>query len=141
MTKVERGAMNYFVRIGCRLGFAAVLILAPSLFAQTASPQGNAKPPANIGATHQILVTGCLKRRNQPDIYVITDRNGTTWELVSGSADVDLSKHIFHVVSIAGNEVPPSRQLDSGTQDEQTDISRHELRVLTLQVLSRSCTR
>ena len=133
--------MNYFVRIGCRLGFAAVLLLAPSLFAQTASPQGNAKPPANIGATHQILVTGCLKRRNQPDLYVITDRNGTTWELISGSADVDLSKHIFHVVSIAGNEVPPSRQLESGTQDEQTDITRHELRVLTLQVLSRSCTR
>jgi hypothetical protein len=72
---------------------------------------------------------------------VSTDRNGTTWELVSGSADVDLSKHIFHVVSIAGNEVPPSRQPESGTQDEQNDISRHELRVLTLQVLSRSCTR
>jgi hypothetical protein len=132
--------MKRFFKIGCRLGFAAVLVLAPSLFAQTANPQGDPKPPANIGTTHQILVTGCMKR-NPAGTYVITDRNGTTWELVSGSSDVDLSKHIFHAVSIAGKEVPSSQKADPGTQDAQNDTSRHELRVLTLQVLSRSCTR
>jgi hypothetical protein len=133
-----------FFKIGYRLGFAATLILAPSLFAQTDHSQADeqtAKPPANINTTHQILVTGCLKRGNQPGTYVITDQNGTTWQLVSGNADVDLSKHIFHAVSVAGKEVPTSPQSDSRKQSPQANNPLHELRVLTLQVLSPSCTR
>jgi hypothetical protein len=134
--------MRYFFKIGCRLGFTAMLILAPSLFAQTDHSQADeqtAKPPANIHTTHQIFVTGCLKRGNQPGTYVITDQNGTTWELVSGSANVDLSKHIFHAVSIAGKEAPTSPQSDSPNQGQEAVL--HKLRVLTLQVLSPSCTR
>lgn len=121
--------MNYFVRIRSRLGFAATtLVLASALSSQAQrTNEPTAEPPANITTSHQILVRGCLKRGNEAGTYVISDQNGTTWELVSGSSGVDLSKHIFHSVSIAGKEVP----VPAG----------HELRVLSLQVLSRSCTR
>jgi len=78
-------------------------------------------------------VRGCLKRGNQAGTYVISDQNGTTWELVSGSNDVDLSKHIFHSVTLTGKEVPVA--------EKPEEAPRHELRVLSLQVLSRSCTR
>ncbi len=128
--------MKHFFRLGCRLGFAVYLLVAPLLLAQSEGNEQTVKPP---GTTHQILVTGCLKR-GQAGRYVITDRNSTTWELVSGSADVDLSKHIFQAVSIAGKEVPPSQQQNPST-NPQTDTSHHVLRVLSLQVLSRSCTR
>lgn len=131
--------MNDFVKIVYRLGFAAAL-LATLFSTQAASSQDNAKPPANITPTHQILVTGCLKRGNQSGTYVITDQNGTTWELVTGNADVDLSKHIFHAVSIAGKEVP-TQPPHSSSQDAQASNPLHELRVFSLQVLSRSCTR
>ncbi|HEY1730723.1 MAG TPA: hypothetical protein VGG15_03195 [Terriglobales bacterium] len=85
-----------------------------------------------------------MKRGNQPGTYVITDQNGTTWELISGSADIDLSKHIFHALSVGGKEVPPEQHQNSAkppADNSQTGTQYHQLRVLTLQVLSRSCTR
>ena len=136
--------MRHFFRIGCRLGFATVLALAPSLFAQSEGNEQTAKAPISTGSAHPIVVTGCLKRGNQAGTYVVTDQDGTTWELVSGNADVDLSKHIFHAVSMAGKEVPSPQQANPVTQsaaNPQSDPSQHELRVLSLQVLSRSCTR
>lgn len=132
--------MMRFLRIGYQLGFAAILAFGPSLHAQSEGNEQTAKAPADAGTAHQILVTGCLKRGNQTGTYVITDRNSTTWELVSGSAEVDLSKHIFHAVSIAGKEVPPPQQENPAT-NQQPGSPVHELRVLSLQVLSRSCTR
>ncbi len=136
--------MRRFLKIGYWLGFAAALILAPALLAQTQTPPGDeqtAKPPANIHTTHQLLVTGCLKRGNQPGTYVVADLNGTTWQLVSGNPDVDLSKHIFHAVSLTGKEEPVSQPSGSPAPSSQPNASLHQLRVLTLQVLSRSCTR
>lgn len=132
--------MMRFLRLGCQLGFAAILAFGPALHARSEGNEQTAKAPADVGTAHQIFVTGCLKRGNEAGTYVITDRNSTTWELVSGSADVDLSKHIFHAVSVAGKEVPPPQQENPAT-NRQTSSPIHELRVLSLQVLSRSCTR
>ncbi len=136
--------MRHFFKTVYWLGFAAILSLAMPLFAQSEALQTNvpiAKPAANVGMPHQILVTGCLKRGNQADTFVIADQNGTSWELVSGSSAVDLSKHIFHAVRITGKEVPSSQKPESSAQSAPSDTTHHELRVLTLQVLSRSCTR
>jgi hypothetical protein len=121
--------MKYLARIGCQLGFSAMLALPAWLAAQNGSPQ----PRTNIETPHQILVTGCLKRGNQPGTFVISDQNGTTWELVSDTSGIDLAQHIFHSVSIGGKEVPVPQKAGGAPE--------HELRVVSLRVLSRSCTR
>jgi hypothetical protein len=127
------------------LTLVACVVGATSLFAQTAavqdSPQ-NTRPPGNIGMPHQLAVTGCLKRGNEAGTFMLTDQNGKTWSLVPDSSGIDLSKNIFQVVTIGAKEVPLPQQHDAGqTTENSQNVSRVGLRVISLDVVSRSCTR
>ncbi len=121
-----------------------LLVLAACAFgsAQTASagdPQ-TSHPPANINTPHQLVITGCL-RRDSHGTYFITDENGKTWSLIAGSDSVDLSKHVFHAVRITGKEAPNAKLPVSGENSQTQAPPPSVLRVLTLEVLSNSCTR
>lgn len=124
----------------------AVIGLGPAIRAQntaTESGQQAPSPPANINTPHQILVTGCLKRGNEAGGYYIKDQNGKTWELVSGSSGIDLSAHVQHAVTITGKEVTTPKDQEAAKQpSESAEGNPHsDLRVLTLKMLSPSCTR
>ena len=90
----------------------------------------------------QMAVTGCLKRSNDGG-YRITDQNSTTWLLTSNT--LDLAEHLNHVVTVTGKPAPTPQQPEAnssqvGTTDAATKPSPG-LRVLTLKMLSNSCTR
>ncbi len=89
----------------------------------------------------QILVTGCLKRGNAAGEYSIADQNGTIWKLTSTT--VNLAEHVNHSVTIAGKPVVTPKQPENNTSGGQTDEGKPQptLRVLTLKMLSNSCTR
>lgn len=109
--------------------------------AQTNAP-GNPQtvhPPVNINTPHQLVVTGCL-RRDSASTYSITNENGKTFDLIPAVDSVDLSKHVFHAVRITGKEAP--NVILPGTADSSPQSPPPAvLRVLTLEVLSNSCTR
>jgi hypothetical protein len=137
--------MHRFQLIRC-LTLSACIAFAAAAFAQTGAgqnPPQSAHPPANIGMPHQLALTGCLKRGNAAGTFALTDQTGKTWTLISGSSDVDLSKHIFHVVTVGAKDIPPSQQHEAAGQAAEDSQSppRLALRVLTLEVVSRSCTR
>ena len=125
--------------------FSALLALGVTLClfgaAQTnpghSNPQ-DSHPPANINTPHQLVITGCL-RRDSNGAYSLTSENGKTWNLIAGSDSVDLSKHVFHAVKITGKEASSAQPTDGGDNPQTEKLST--LRVLTLEVLSRSCTR
>lgn len=128
---------------------AHCLLMAGSLTlagAQTGAPHvegQSSPPPANISAPHQLAVTGCL-RRDSNGGYSITDQNGKTWELVSGSSEIDLSRQIFHVVEVTGKAAPVAKPPQSQTPPDSSGTQtppRIRLQVLTLEMLSNSCTR
>jgi hypothetical protein len=104
------------------------------------TPNGQANPPGIASPPIQILVTGCLKRGNEGGYY-LTDHNGNTWEL--SSKTVNLAEQVMHAVSITGKPLtlsqeagnPPGKQAGSGGKPS------HGLQVLTLKMLSNSCTR
>ena len=116
--------------------------LPPSAQTGGSAEQQNSRPPGNISTPLQILVTGCLKRASDGGYY-ITDRNGTTWELVAGDSSIDLARHIFHTVSITGKHASPAKQQGGNNESQRTGTGapHSTLRVLSLQVLSPSCTR
>jgi hypothetical protein len=123
-----------------------VLVLISSSMAQTASqPDGQAatNPPRMATPPLQISVTGCLKRGSEARGYYITDQGGTTWELISDT--VNLAAHVNHSVQIAGKPVSASpTQEAKSAQNEKRETgghAPHDLRVITLQMLSPSCTR
>jgi len=89
----------------------------------------------------QIAVTGCLKRSNEGG-YRLKDRNGTTWQLTSDT--VDLHDHLNHVVTVTGKPAPTPQPEANNPQDGTAATASKPspgLRVLTLKMLSNSCTR
>ena len=104
-----------------------------------ASAQNN-HPPANINTPHQLVVTGCL-RRDSAGAYSLTGETGKTWNLIAGSDSVDLSKHVFHAVKITGKEAPNANLPSASDNSQAQSPPPAVLRVLTLEVLSNSCTR
>ncbi len=128
----------------------AILSLGLSLRAQSSAPQGaqssetqsgqsDANPPRTMSPPIQISLTGCLKRGNVGG-YRLTDQNGITWMLIS--KDVDLAEHLNHVVTVTGKPAPlPPQQQGADSQQSEGSNPAHGLRVLTVKMLSNSCTR
>ncbi|MGA2370307.1 MAG: hypothetical protein ACLPPV_11685 [Candidatus Korobacteraceae bacterium] len=122
----------------------AVLGLGLSLRAQsgtTANGQSDAAPPRTMSPPIQIAVTGCLKQSNEGG-YRLKDRNGTTWQLTSDT--VDLHEHLNHVVSVTGKPMPTPQPGSNSPQEGTANAASKPspgLRVLTLKMLSNSCTR
>jgi hypothetical protein len=122
----------------------AVLSLGLSLRAQlggTQYGQSATNGPGPISPPIQIAVTGCLKRGNEGG-YRLTDQNGTTWQLTSET--VNLAEHLNHVVTVTGKPAPTPKQQEANSQSGTTEAGSRPspgLRVLTLKMLSNSCTR
>jgi hypothetical protein len=126
--------------------FMCLLFLAvcPLLPAQSSSQsaQSGASPGGIMTTPLQILVTGCLKRGNQAGEYYLSDQNGTIWKLTSTS--VNLAEHVQHSVTVTGKPISnPQPPADNGQAGKTQDSSKPQpgLRVLTLKMLSSSCTR
>jgi hypothetical protein len=127
--------------------FASVLFLAlcTPLAAQSSSAQ-NAQsgmtPGGAVTTPLQIAVTGCLKRSAEAGGYSISDQNGTTWKLTSSA--VNLAEHVNHSVMVTGKPIATAPEQGSNGQAAKTEDGGKPLpglRVLTLKLLSPSCTR
>jgi hypothetical protein len=122
-----------------------VLSLCPRLAAQSSAapnPQGQASPGGAVTTPLQVAVTGCLKRGGESGGYYISDRNGTTWKLTSSS--VNLAEHVYHSVIVTGKPIANPQQQgnnQAGGETEEGSKPQPSLRVLTLKMLSPSCTR
>jgi len=122
----------------------SLAICGPHVSAQSSDGQSGqqpATPPRMATPPLQILVTGCLKRSSDGSYY-LTDSNGTTWQLSSSS--VNLGEHIMHVVSVGGKPASFDKVQQAGQPSDKTkpaDNPAHSLRVVTLKMVSNSCTR
>jgi len=132
-------------RMALALLALSLIICGTQLRAQTSAAQSGqqpANPPRMATPPLQILVTGCLKRTSDGG-YSLTDSNGVTWQLSSNS--VNLGDHVMHVVSVAGKPGTLAKSEQSPSQpagnQEPPGKSAHALRVITLKMLSNSCTR
>ncbi len=125
----------------------AVLLLTGSFaMAQTvAQPNGQTvmNPPGTVTTPLQISVTGCLKKGHEAGGYFITDQNGMTWELTPGN--VNLAEQVNHSVQIAGKPITPTAKqeakMGASEKSEAAGNKVHDLRVVSLKMLSPSCTR
>ena len=107
----------------------AMVSLVPAVHGQTAAEQAappSAAPPQTMSPPIQLLLTGCLKRAN-----------GITWLLSSKS--VDLAAQLNHSVTVTGK---PTVVAKEQAKDQANDGSSvRSLQVLTVKMLSNSCTR
>jgi hypothetical protein len=123
------------------MGFGILPLGLSAQSSETQSGQTQANPPRVATPPIQIAAIGCLKRG--PDGYYLTDRDGNTWQL--SSTAVDLSAQVMHAVMVTGKPGAFAQSQPSGNQPgskaESGNNPSRPLQVLTLKMLSNSCTR
>lgn len=137
--------MSIFAKFPSWLTAVTFLCLCPLLLHGQGTMQNDQSGMGQKTASthHMVNVTGCLKKGSEAGGYYITDQNGTTWELSSKA--VDLSEHVNHVVSVAGHEMPRSKEDEANTEQSEKSESAgnkyFDLKVAQLKMVSPSCTR
>jgi hypothetical protein len=120
-----------------RMMASIVLALLVSL---TALAQDTTKPTDDQSKTK--AVTGCLQKGDQADQFSITGEDGKSWDLRSST--VKLAEHVGHQVTVTGSPTRETKaeekkegQIENAAGKEQFG----ELRVISLKMVSQSCTK
>jgi len=120
---------------------AGVLLLsgcASSAFAQD-------KPKSKVRT-----ITGCLTKAKGGDEYLLTGRNGSTWEVHSrdsSDSQVSLSDHVGHTVTATGvvshsklhNLKEDAKETAKDTGATKEDKEHGHLTVTSIKMVSESC--
>ena len=138
-----------------RMLFSIVLALLVSLtaFAQdTTKPSDDQAKQDNTKAAPQEnqeksasktkAVTGCLQKGDQPDQFSITGEDGKSWDLRSST--VKLADHVGHQVTVTGSptrEAKAEEKKEGQVQNAGQKEELGELRVTSLKMISKSCTK
>jgi hypothetical protein len=127
----------------------ALLVSLTALAQDTTKPgydqakQDNTKTaPQEKSARETKAVTGCLQKGDQPDEFSITGEDGKSWDLRSST--VKLSDHVGHQVTVTGSptrETKAEEKKEGQVQNAGQKEELGELRVISLKMVSQSCTK
>ena len=117
--------------------FLATLVFASSLglgagLAQTQS--GKELPKA-------VSVTGCLVKGDEPKEVWLAEKDGRIYGLESSK--IELNAHLGHKVIVTGYVLPEGKEESGDETHKQNKATKHEtadFRVLTLKMISTTCT-
>ena len=121
---------------------AGILLLsgcASSAFAQD-------KPKSKVRT-----ITGCLSKAKGGDEYLLTGKNGSTWEVHSSdnsNSQVSLSDHVGHTVTATGvvshsklhNLKEDAKETAKDTGATKEDKEHGHLTVTSIKMVSESCS-
>ena len=126
-------------------GLLALLLLATC--ASLAADDSNDKDKDKDGKSR--TVTGCLKPGDGPNEFVLTAKDGSTWELRNGEG-VDLAPHVGHTVAVTGTASTihaKAHEMKEKTKEEAAEhgIDKNEkehghLKAADVKMVSSSCT-
>ena len=115
----------------------ATLILASSLGFRTglAQTQSGKEPPKAVS------VTGCLVKGAEPKEVWLAEKSGRIYGLESSK--IELNAHLGHKVMVKGYVLPEGKEEASEDAQKQNKTVKSEtadFRVLTLKMISTTCT-
>lgn len=92
-------------------------------------------------------LTGCLQKGEGANEYMLTAKDGSTWEVRSDS--VDLASHVGHTVTITGTASAAHAKAHEMKEDAKSEMQEHgmdkgatehgHLKVTNLAMVSDSC--
>ena len=115
----------------------AALIFASSLGLRT----GLAQTPSGKEPPKAISVTGCLVKGDEPKEVWLAEKDGTIYGLVSSK--IELNAHLGHKVIVRGYVLSEGKEEVGDEAQKQNKTGKREtadFRVLTLKMISKSCT-
>jgi len=115
----------------------AALIFASSLGLRT----GLAQTPSGKEPPKAISVTGCLVKGDEPKEVWLAEKDGTIYGLESSK--IELNAHLGHKVIVRGYVLSEGKEEVGDEAQKQNKTGKREtadFRVLTLKMISKSCT-
>ena len=136
MKHTKRTAISRIPRRLVALRFLAAILFAgstltPSSLAIPAAPQKDHDSPH--AKPKDVVVTGCLFRRDRPGEFALTTRDAKLFYVESST--VDLAAHVRHTVTITGTFAA-----DSASQNDPDKSSEAQTIIATkLEMISKAC--
>ena len=115
----------------------ATLAFASSLGFRT----GLAQTQSGKEPTKAVSVTGCLVKGDEPKEVWLAEKSGRIYGLESSK--IELNAHLGHRVIVTGYLLPEGKEESGEEAQKQNKTSKREafdLRVLTLKMISTTCT-
>jgi hypothetical protein len=109
-----------FTKGGALLG-ALMLVGVPLSVAGSAPGDTSQRPQVK---PKPVKVTGCLQKADEGDEFVITDKSGKKYELISKS--VALAEHVGHTVTVKGTEVAAEAAEKNEAKEEKNEKAENE---------------
>jgi hypothetical protein len=127
------------------MGKAIMFLAAVILVAYAGSVSAQDKPKSKVRT-----ITGCLTKAEGGDEYLLTGKNGGTWEVHSrdnSNSRVSLSDHVGHTVTATGvvsnsklhnlKEDAKEAAVDTGVKKD--DREHGHLTITSIKMVSESC--
>ena len=92
-------------------------------------------------------ITGCISKPESGDEYVLTGKNGSTWEIHGSDSGVSLSDHVGHTVTATGvvsHSTLHNMKEDAKGAAKDAGIKKHDrehghLTITSIKMVSGSC--
>ena len=104
-------------------------------------------PSGSKDKAHARTITGCLSQGDDKDEFLLTGKNGSTWEVRSDA--VSLAEHVGHTVSATGTvraaamhnmkEDAKDAAHDAGMKDKNSEHGH--LQITDVKMVSDSCSK
>lgn len=103
----------------------------------------NDKPKSKVRT-----ITGCLSKPEGGDEYLLTGKNGSTWEVHSSDSRVSLSKHVGQTVTATGvvshqklhNMKEDAKDTAADTGVKKDNAEHGHLKITSIRSVSGSCS-
>jgi hypothetical protein len=126
--------MNSRIAAGLALFLACGLALGA-----TAATKGSTK------AAHTMTLTGCLQKGPDANTFMLTNVSGKAgasqqWELIGAPADLKMSDHVGHKVTVTGTAASPGEAKKiEGEKSAREEAKEKHLKVASLKHVAPSC--
>ena len=124
------------------LSFVALssLTLLPAVSLSANASQEN-PPPDKSNKVR--TVTGCLTKGDSANEYLLTTKNGGTWEVKSDASAVNFGEHVGHTVRLTGtvnNAAVHGLKEKAKEKTSDTATEHGHMTVTNLKMVSESCS-
>jgi hypothetical protein len=121
-------------------GALFALLVTCTMVAQDSSSDSKSKADTRT-------ITGCLSKASGADEYLLTGKDGSTWEVRSST--VSLADHVGHTVSATGvvsnammhNLKEDTKDVAKDAHMKKDNAEHGHMKVTDVQMVSDSCTR
>ena len=121
-------------------GLALVVVCGVALVATAATKSSTRK-----AAGHTMSLTGCLQKGPDANTFMLTNVSGKAgasqqWELIGAPADLKMSDHVGHKVTVTGTAASPGEAKKiEGEKSAREEAKEKHLKVASLKHVAPSC--